>query len=83
MYADLNIYTLWIAFGNFFFFDECQLMIIYAIQKKANIRNRYNQVPNLTQDNTWESDYNTRKHHIQESQEASLFPGGDHKAAMD
>ena len=30
--------------------------MIYVIQKKAKIRNRYNQVPNLTQDNTWESD---------------------------
>ena len=31
---------------------------------------------------TWESDKNTRKHHIQESQEVSHFPAGDHKAAM-
>ena len=53
---------------------------LYVI-KKANIRNRYNQVLNLTQDNTWESDYNTRKHHIQESHEASIFPAGGHKAA--
>ena len=65
--------------------------MIYVIKKKAKIRNRYNQVPNLTQDNTWESDHsntwesdhNTRKHHIQESQEVSPFPAGGHKAAMD
>ena len=44
--------------------------------------NRYNQVPHLTQDTTWESHRNTRKHHIQESQEVSPFPAGDHKAAM-
>ena len=25
---------------------------------------------------------NTKKHHIQERQEVSLFPAGDHKAAM-
>ena len=56
--------------------------MIYVIKKKAKIRNRYNQVPNLTQDNTLESDYNTRKHHIQESQEASPFPAGGYKAAM-
>ena len=31
---------------------------------------------------TWESDKNTRKHNTQESQEVSLFPAGDHKAAM-
>ena len=29
----------------------------------------------------WESDKNTRKHHIQESQEVSPFAAGDHKAA--
>ena len=57
--------------------------MINVIKKRAAIRNRYNQVSNLTQDNTWESDYNTRKHHIQESQEASPFPAGGHNAAMD
>ena len=36
----------------------------------------------LTQDTTWESDKNTIKHHIQESQEVSPFSAGDHKAAM-
>ena len=56
--------------------------MIYVI-KKVKIRNRYNQVPNLTQENTWESDYNTRKHRKQESQEASPFPAGGHKAAID
>ena len=57
--------------------------MIYVIKMKVKIRNRYNQVLNLTQDNTRESDYNTRKHHIQESQEASPFPAGGHKTAMD
>ena len=57
--------------------------MIYVIKKKVKIRNRYNQVPNLTQDNTWESEYNTIKHHIQESQEASPFPAGGHKVVMD
>ena len=36
----------------------------------------------MTQDTTWEGDINTRKHHIQESQEVSPSPAGDHKAAM-
>ena len=54
--------------------------MIYVIKKKAKIRNRYNQLPNWTQDNAWESDYNTRKHHKQESQEASPFPAGGYKA---
>ena len=57
--------------------------MIYVIKKKVKTRNRYNQVQNLTQDNTWESGYNKRKHHIQESQEASPFPAGGHMAAMD
>ena len=39
--------------------------------------NQYNQVLHLTQDTTWERDKNTRKHHIQESQEANHFPVGD------
>ena len=51
------------------------------VSKKAQIRNRYNQVPYLTKDTTWESD-KTQKHHTQESQEASPFAAGDHKAAM-
>ena len=36
----------------------------------------------ITQDTTWVSDTNTRKYHIQESQEVSPFPAGGHKAAM-
>ena len=32
------------------------------------------------QDNTWESNKITIKHHTQESQEVSPFPAGDHKA---
>ena len=44
--------------------------------------NQYNLVPHLTQDTTWESDKNTIKHNIKESQKASPFPAGDHKAAI-
>ena len=43
--------------------------------------NQYNQVPHTTRDTIWESDKNTRKHNTKESQEASLFPACDHKAA--
>ena len=42
--------------------------------------NPYNQVSNLTQDTTWESDKNTINT-TNESQEVSPFPAGDHKAA--
>ena len=45
------------------------------------IGNRYNQSPTLTYDAIWEHDQNTRKHHIQETQEVSPFSAGDNKAA--
>ena len=35
----------------------------------------------LARDIAWESDKNTRKHQKQESQEVSIFPTDDHKAA--
>ena len=66
--------------------NEC-LIISYntkatlKVRKKVKIRKWYNQVPHLTQDTIWESDKNTRKHHLQESQEVSPFPAGDNKAA--
>ena len=63
-------------------FKTLNFMSDVKARKKVKIRNRHNQVPHLTQDTTWESDKNTRKHHTQESQEASPFPAGDHKAAM-
>ena len=50
------------------------------VSKEAKIRNRYNQVPHMTQDTTRESDKNTMKHHTQESQDVSPFRAGDHKA---
>ena len=64
--------------------DLCSLIkvIVYKVSKKANIKNRYNPVPHLTQDTTWQSDKNTRKLHIQASQEVSLFLAGDHRAAV-
>ena len=47
----------------------------------AQIRNRYNQVPHLTQDTVWESDrYTKKKDQIYESQEVSIFTAGDLKA---
>ena len=56
--------------------------MLIKVRKKAKIRNQCNQAPHLDQNTTWESDKNTIKHHIQESQEVSPFPAGDHKAAM-
>ena len=36
---------------------------IREVRKVAKIRNRYNQVPHMPQDTSWESDKNTTKHH--------------------
>ena len=52
------------------------------VWNQAKIRNRYDQVPRLTKDITWEGDKNIRKHHIQESEEVSPFSAGNHKSAM-
>ena len=51
------------------------------VRKTVSIRNRYNQVPHLSQDTKWESDKITINI-SNKSQEVSLFPSGDHKAAM-
>ena len=53
--------------------------MLFKERKKAKIQNRYNQVPHLTQDTIWGRNKNTRKHHIQESQEVSHFPVGGQK----
>ena len=53
----------------------------FKVSKGAKIRNRYNQVPHLTQDTngivTKSQLYTTN-----ESQEVSPFPAGDHKAQI-
>ena len=51
------------------------------VRKEAKIRKRYNQVPHLTQDTTWESNKNTINI-TNKSLKVSPFPAGDHKAAM-
>ena len=45
------------------------------VRKRANIRNRYNQAPHLTQDTNGQLDI------ANESQEVTPFPAGDHKAS--
>ena len=49
------------------------------VSKGAKIRNRYNQVPHLTQDTNGKVT-NSQLDTTNESQEVSLFPAGDHKA---
>ena len=52
------------------------------VKKAAKVKNRYNQVPHLTQDTTWGKVTKTLLNITNKSQEVSLFPAGDHKAAM-
>ena len=49
------------------------------VSKGAKIRNRYNQVPHLTQDTNGKVS-NSQLDTTNESQEVSPFPAGDHKA---
>ena len=49
------------------------------VSKGVKIRNRYNQVPHLTQDSNGKVT-NSQLDTTSESQEASPFPAGDHKA---
>ena len=49
------------------------------VSKGAKIRNRYNQVPHLTQDTNGKVT-NSQLATTNESLEVSLFPAGDHKA---
>ena len=43
----------------------------HEVRKKEKTRNRYNQVPHLTKATIWESDKNSRKHHVPESQKVN------------
>ena len=54
-------------------------MTSLEVSKGAKIRNRYNQVPHLTQDTNGQVT-NSQLDTTNESQEGSLFPAGDHKA---
>ena len=49
------------------------------VSKGAKIRNRYNQVPHLTQDTNGKVT-NSQLDTTKDSQEVSPFPAGDHKA---
>ena len=51
------------------------------VSKDAKIRNRYNQVPHLTQDTNGKVT-NSQLYTTNKSQEVSPFPAGDHKAQI-
>ena len=55
--------------------------LIIKVTKSAKIRNRYNQVQYLTQDTNGKVT-NSQSDTLNESQEVSPFPAGDHKAQL-
>ena len=57
----------------------CLCMFLVKVSIDAKIRNRYNQVPHLTQDTNGKV-ANSQLDTTNESQEVSPFPAGDHKA---
>ena len=61
------------------YYGLCVLSI--KVRKTMRIRKRYNQLPHLTQDITWESNKNTTNI-TNKLQEVSPVPAGDHKVAM-
>ena len=58
---------------------QCGVIEAFEVNKGAEIRNRYNQVPHLTQDTNGKVT-NSQLDTTNESQEVSLFPAGDYKA---
>ena len=54
-------------------------LLFIEVSKDAKSRNRYNQVPHLTQDTNRKVTY-SQSDTTNESQEVSPFPAGDHKA---
>ena len=52
---------------------------IGKVSKGAKIRNRYNQVPHLTQDTNGKVKKNSQLDTTNESKEGSSFQAGDHK----
>ena len=59
--------------------SELLVQTILKVSKGAKTRNRYNQVPQLTQDTNGKVT-NSQLDTTNESQEVSPFPAGDHKA---
>ena len=60
-------------------YDNNINLVIRTVSKGAKIRNRYNQVPHLSQVTNGKVT-NSQLDTTNESQEVSPFPAGDHKA---
>ena len=76
----IQTYSKYYEYENIYNFT--QIFCLSNISKKdGKAQERYNQVPQLTQDTRWESNKNTIII-TKKSQAVSPFPAGDHKAAM-
>ena len=60
-------------------YSSYAMLKYYKVSKGAKIRNRYNQVPHLTQDTNGKVT-NSQLDTTNENQEVSPFPAGDYKA---
>ena len=69
-----RVYTLYVSYHK-----QRSYCSSNHVSKGAKIRNRYNQVPHLTQDTNGKVT-NSQLDTTNESQELSPFPAGDHKA---
>ena len=75
-----RIYCIFVVASYYIVKDSIPVVHVYKkVSKGAKIRNRYNQVPHLTQDTTGKVT-NLHLDTTNESQEVSPFPAGDHKA---
>ena len=62
-------------------YSQSNFIYIMEVSKGAKIRNRYNQVTHLTQDTNGKVTI-SQLDNTNESQKASPFPAGDHKAQI-
>ena len=75
IFSKNSMFTLYV--GNIL--QIWSLLTLYYVSKGAKIRNRYNQLPHLTQD-THGKVKSSQLGTTNESQEVSPFPAGGHKA---
>ena len=74
-------YRLWYKCTMFFPVQVGIKRAAFKLRKAAKIRDRYNQVPHLTQDTNGKVT-NSQLDTTNKSQEVSPFPAGDHKAQI-
>ena len=73
-----EIYYIKIKSSRLTFLEETMTFVIDKVSKVAKIRNRYNQVPHLTQDTNGKVT-NSQLDTTNESKEVAPFPAGDYK----